>query len=103
MKIYNKLIRDKIPQIITADGKKFDTHIASKEEYTQMLEDKLKEETTEYLEDKNLKELADVMEVLFSLAENLGYSEEDLINERNKRNEQRGGFKERIILEKVYE
>lgn len=103
MKIYNKLIRDKIPQIITDSGSKFDTHIATKKEYTEMLEAKLKEETTEYLEDKNLKELADVMEVLFSLAENLGYSEQDLINKRIERNKQRGGFKERIILEKVYD
>ena len=53
--------------------------------------------------DKNIEELADVMEVLFALADNLGYSEKDLIDKRNERKESRGGFKERIILEKVYE
>ena len=53
--------------------------------------------------DTNLEELADVMEVIFALAENLGYSEQDLINKRNEKSEKRGGFKEGIILDKVYE
>lgn len=103
LKTYNKLVRDRIPEIIKADGKDFDTHIASKEEYTEMLEKKLNEEVNEYLEDKNIKELADLMEVIFALGENLGFSEYDLINIRNERNEKRGGFKKGIILEKVYE
>lgn len=102
MKIYNKLIRDKIPQIIEADGCEFDTHIADKQEYTEHLEKKLLEEVSEYIEDKNIEELADVMEVIFALAENLGYTEEDLIKARNAKRYKRGGFKERIILEKVY-
>ena len=66
------------------------------------LEAKLKEEVNEYLEDKNLEELADVMEVLFALAHNLGYSEEDLLNKRKEKLEERGGFKEGIILKRVY-
>jgi predicted house-cleaning noncanonical NTP pyrophosphatase (MazG superfamily) len=103
MKIYNKLIRDKIPQIITASDKKFDTHIASEKEYTESLETKLKEEVNEYLSDKNLEELADVMEVIFALAKNLGYSEDDLINKRNEKSDARGGFDKKIILEKVYD
>ena len=60
------------------------------------------EEVNEYLEDKNLEELADVMEVLFGLAHNLGYSEEDLLNKRKEKLEERGGFKEGILLKKVY-
>jgi len=102
MKIYNKLIRDKIPEIIQDDGSEFDTHIADKKEYTKELEKKLLEEVSEYLTDKNIEELADVMEVLFALGENLGYTEEDLIEARNVKRDNRGGFKERIILEKVY-
>ena len=42
------------------------------------------------------------MEVLFGLAHNLGYSEEDLLNKRKKKLEERGGFKEGIILKRVY-
>ncbi len=102
MKIYNKLIRDKIPEIIQADGCEFDSHIADKKEYTNELEKKLLEEVCEYLKDKNIEELADVLEVLFALAENLGHTEEDLIAERNTKRDTRGGFKEKIILEKVY-
>ncbi|MCB2300279.1 nucleoside triphosphate pyrophosphohydrolase [Clostridium tagluense] len=103
MKIYNKLVRDKIPEIIKATGKTFDTHYAKKEELLPLLETKLNEEVSEYLEDKNLEELADVMEVLFGLANALGYSEEDLINKRNAKKEERGGFDKGIVLEKVYE
>jgi len=101
MKVYNKLVRDKIPAIIEADGKTCEVEIASKEEMTKLLEDKLKEEVNEYLEDKNLEELADIMEVLFGLAHNLGYSEEDLIKKRNEKLEERGGFKEGVVLRVV--
>ena len=58
-------------------------------------------ESNEYLEDKNLEELADVMEVLFGLAHNLGYSEEDLLNKRQEKLKERGGFKDGIVLKKV--
>ncbi|MFT5874432.1 MAG: putative house-cleaning noncanonical NTP pyrophosphatase (MazG superfamily) [Clostridium sp.] len=103
MKIYNKLIRDKIPEIIKATGKKFYAHYAEKEDLLPLLETKLNEEVSEYLEAKNLEELADVMEVLFGLASVLGYSEEDLINKRNEKKESRGGFEKGIVLEKVYD
>ncbi len=72
MKIYNKLVRDKIPEIIKADGQECDILIVSKEEKYKLLEAKFQEEVNEFLEDKNLEELADVMEVLFGLADSLG-------------------------------
>lgn len=103
MKIYNKLVRDKIPQVIESAGKKFDIRKADKEEHYKLLESKLGEEVNEFLEDKNLEELADVMEVLFGLAENMGYSEDDLIKKRLEKKDERGGFKEGIVLERVYE
>ncbi|GIM28842.1 phosphoribosyl-ATP pyrophosphohydrolase [Clostridium polyendosporum] len=98
---YNKLVRDKIPQIIKESGKEFEVRIASSEEKKQLLEKKLLEEVNEYVEDKNLLELADVMEVLFGLADSLGYSEEELIAMREKRRAERGGFKEGIVLQWV--
>ncbi|MBU3106973.1 nucleoside triphosphate pyrophosphohydrolase [Clostridium gasigenes] len=101
MKVYNKLVRDKIPAIIKADGKTCEVEIASKEEMTKLLEDKLMEEVNEYLEDKNLEELADVMEVLFGLACNLGYTEEELVKKRLEKLEERGGFKDGVILKIV--
>lgn len=102
MRIYNKLVRDKIPEIIKADGRQYDISIVEKEELQGLLEDKLREEVNEYLEDKNLEELADVMEVLFGLAESLGYSEEELMKKREEKKEERGGFREGIVLEIVY-
>ena len=101
MKVYNKLVRDKIPAIIEADGKTCEVEIATKQEMTKLLEDKLMEEVNEYLEDKNLEELADVMEVLFGLAHNLGYTEEELVKKRNEKLEERGGFKGCIVLNLV--
>ena len=103
MKVYNKLVRDLIPQVIEKSGKKFDTHIADDEEYGKLLEEKLQEEVTEYLEDKNLEELADVLEVLVGLANHLGYTEEELFEKRKQKKLERGGFKEKIVLERVRE
>ena len=101
MKEYNKLVRDKIPEVIKATGKECDFEIAPKEERYKLLEAKLNEEVNEFLEDKNLEELADVMEVLFGLADSLGYSEEELLKARDKKREERGGFKEGIVLKSV--
>ncbi|MGL4740230.1 MAG: phosphoribosyl-ATP pyrophosphohydrolase [Sarcina sp.] len=101
MKKYNKLVRDLIPQIIQSDGKICECEIANKEMHYRLLEDKLKEETGEFLQDKNLEELADIMEVIFALADNLGYSEDDLIKKRIEKRIERGGFKEGIVLKSV--
>ncbi|ENZ03534.1 nucleoside triphosphate pyrophosphohydrolase [Clostridium thermobutyricum] len=101
MKKYNKLVRDLIPEIIQADNKKCKTKIVEGKEKEIYLENKLQEEVNEYFQDKNLEELADVMEVLFGLADSLGYTEKDLIEKRNEKLKLRGGFKKGIILEEV--
>lgn len=102
MKTYNKLVRDLIPEIIRKDGKECDVDIAPVEARAELLETKLMEEVNEYLEDRNLEELADIMEVLFGLAHNLGYSEEELLDKREEKLKERGGFKEGIVLKKVF-
>ncbi|MDU5209339.1 MAG: nucleoside triphosphate pyrophosphohydrolase [Clostridium sp.] len=101
MKKYNKLVRDKIPEIIVADGKECEVKIVKGKDKYDLLEKKLKEEVNEFLEDKNLEELADVMEVLFGLANELGYSEEELVKKREEKKSERGGFKEGIVLKEV--
>ncbi|SQB91196.1 Uncharacterised protein [Clostridium paraputrificum] len=101
MKKYNKLVRDKIPEIIRADGKECEVKIAEGKEKYEFLEKKLMEEVNEFLEDKNLEELADVMEVLFGLANELGCSEEDLIRKREEKKGERGGFKDGVVLKGV--
>lgn len=101
MKVYNKLVRDKIPAIIEADNKKCEIEIVEGKEKQELLEKKLLEEVNEYLEDKNLEELADIIEVLYGLANELGYSEEDLNKKREEKLEARGGFKDGIMLNSV--
>jgi len=101
MKIYNKLVRDRIPEIIEADGKKCSTHILSDEEYIKALDKKLNEEVAEYQSDQNLEEMADILEVLQALCVARGYSLDELEALRAKKSSERGGFSDRIFLESV--
>ena len=98
MKVYNKLVRDKIPEIIKADGKECKTRILSKDEYIAALETKLNEEVAEYQEDKNLEEMADVLEVLQAICLARGYSLDELEAMRIKKAKERGGFKDKIFF-----
>lgn len=92
-----KLVRDKIPQIIIDDGKMPITKILSQEEYLIELDKKLNEEVAEYQADKSIEEMADVLEVLFSICEARGHSVEELMKVRNVKLEKRGGFADRIF------
>lgn len=101
MKEYNKLVRDKIPEIIEASGKSCSIHYLEQEEYVVALEQKLNEEVAEYQSDKNLEELADILEVLQALCVAKGHSLEDLEQLRKEKAIERGGFDNRIFLEYV--
>ena len=101
MKVYNKLVRDRIPEIIEADGKSCKTRILSDEEYIVALEAKLNEEVAEYQADKNLEEMADVLEVLQAICIARGYSLEELEALTAKKASKRGGFADKIFLEYV--
>lgn len=104
MKTYNKLVRDKIPEIIKSNGaKSINTRILSDEEYLIALNTKLQEELKEYLESGEVEELADLEEVLRAIldAKQTSYSAfEDI---RLKKSEKRGAFKDKIFLESVDE
>ena len=95
---FNKLVRDRIPAIIEAGGERPVTRILNDEEYLRCLEQKLDEETAEYHEGKNLKELADILEVVYALAEAGGHSREELLSVYEKKHEARGGFTDRVFL-----
>lgn len=73
MVIHNKLVRDKIPEIIEKSGKKAITRTLTQEEYLMELDRKLNEECAEYQADKSLEELADMLEVMYAIAEARGY------------------------------
>lgn len=100
-KKYDKLIRDKIPQIIEAQGKTCVTEILSQEEYLQKLDEKLCEELAEYQQSKELEELADLLEVMEAVAIARGYTWEELLAVRDQKREARGGFQNRLCLKEV--
>ena len=101
VKVYNKLVRDKIPEIIEADGKTCETRILSDEEYLEMVDAKLDEELAEYHKDQNVEELADLLEVIYAAAEARGCSVEELEKIRAEKAEKRGKFLEKILLVSV--
>ena len=96
--IYNKLVRDKIPSIIERQGEIPRTRILPASEYSRALEQKLDEEIAEFHKEKNLEELADILEVVYALAEDLGYSKSELLQTYDRKHEKRGGFRDRIFL-----
>lgn len=98
---YNKLVRDKIPQIIEQSGKTCTYEILADEQYMQMLREKLLEEAYEYLKSGNIEELADISEVVYAILRfhNVAANEFDSI--RRKKCEERGGFEKRILLKDV--
>ncbi len=99
MKItYNKLVRDKIPEIIEAGGGQCRTAILSDDEYLAILDAKLDEELAEYHRDQNIEELADLLEVIRAAAAARGYTVEELEAVRAEKAEKRGGFERKILL-----
>lgn len=96
MENYNKLVRDKIPEILDNKGISYEKRIASPEEYKEELIKKLEEEIKEFLEAGDPAELADVVEVVEALKKLPEYAELEII--RHNKREERGGFDERIIL-----
>lgn len=102
-KTYHKLVRDRIPEIIAANGQHCKTEILSDEEYIRMLDAKLDEELAEYHADPNLEELADLLEVLRAAAVARGYTLAQLESVRAAKAEARGGFERRILLVETQE
>ena len=96
--IFNKLVRDKIPELIRNQGEVPEIRILSDEEYSDALAQKLNEETAEFQKDKNLEELADILEVVYALSENLGYTKEELLCAYEQKHAACGGFQDRIFL-----
>ena len=98
---YNKLVRDKIPEIIRAKGQEPVTHIAGEEEYWAKLKEKLLEEVDELQKDENTEEIADVLEVLEAIAVFKGFDWSEIKKIQEKKASERGKFEKRIILEEA--
>ena len=98
---YDKLIRDKIPEIIEQSGKKCIVEVMDNDTYIEYLDQKLNEELSEYQQDKSIEELADLLEVIYAVAVARGYSVEDLERIRVEKAEKRGAFEKRLRLQGV--
>ncbi len=101
LKRYNKLVRDKIPEVIEKDGHKAKFKILSEKDYIIALDKKLLEEVKEYQADKSIEEMADVLEVLYAICSARGYTTDELEAKRQEKNKNRGGFEKRLFLEYV--
>ena len=98
---YNKLVRDKIPEIIKKKGAVPITHIASDDEYWQKLKEKLQEEINEFMKDENAEELEDILEVIYTIRDYKKIDKNELELLRKKKAEERGGFKDKIIIDET--
>lgn len=103
MKIYNKLVRDKIPEIIAADKKKANTRVLDDKEYFKELIEKLKEEAVEFEANPSVEELADIKELLIAIRQAMKIHAGELEDVRRKKAANNGRFKKKIYLESVEE
>ena len=99
--VHNKLVRDSIPKIIQKTGKRAITKVLSDDEYRLALRQKLQEEVDEYLADENGEELADILEVVYALAASIQLTPNDVETIRKQKLAERGGFVDKIYLERI--
>jgi predicted house-cleaning noncanonical NTP pyrophosphatase (MazG superfamily) len=93
-----KLVRDRIPEIIRANGEVPSTRVADGAEYQRLLVAKLSEEVLEFIASNgDPHELADIMEVVVALADGLGIGQLGLEKLRAEKAAERGGFSQRIV------
>ena len=102
-KLYHKLVRDLIPEIVEADGKTCICETLSHEEYLRLLDEKLNEELAEYQESKSLEELADLFEVMQAVVRARGWTMEQLESLRAEKAAKRGSFEKKLLLKEVIE
>lgn len=98
---YNKLVRDKIPDIIATEGKTCVCETLSDDEYIAKLYEKLREEVEEFITSDNVEELADIGEVMHAILVYKHISVEQFQAIRDKKCAVRGGFNKRLLLKEV--
>ena len=106
-RIYDKLVRDNIPDIIRKNGEEPVTRILTDEEYWEYLlkkdSEELEEVRTASSREEVKKELSDKLELLKAMAAYNGFSLDEIIEEADRKKQKNGGFQKRILLEKVIE
>jgi predicted house-cleaning noncanonical NTP pyrophosphatase (MazG superfamily) len=101
MIVYNKLVRDKIPEIIKNNGENPIIEILNDNKYKEMLDKKLLEEVNEYLKDDNVEELADITEVILALIKFKNVEINEFKSIVKSKRDKKGGFENKILLKEV--
>jgi predicted house-cleaning noncanonical NTP pyrophosphatase (MazG superfamily) len=102
IKRYDKLVRDRIPEIIEKDGHTPIFNRLTGAAFEAKLFEKLLEEQQELEKDRNIEEVTDVIEVLFSIARLYGFNEVQTLELLHKKRASKGGFEEGYLLEEVH-
>lgn len=98
---YDKLVRDRIPEIIEAHGQGCEVRVLGEEEYAQRLDEKLAEELAEYQESGDVEELVDLVELVRAIVAQRGMNWDEFEQMRQHKHKERGGFSNRLLLEAV--
>lgn len=101
MRVYNKLVRDNIPDIIRKNGEIPHISILDDEKYLQELKTKFIEETNEFIASEELMELADILEVVEYLAKAKGSNLNEILKLKEQKEIKNGAFEKKIFLEYV--
>lgn len=96
---YNKLVRDRIPEIIKKKGGNPKIHIADRREYYKKLKEKLNEEFKEFEKDESIEEMADILEIIDAIIDYKKFDRRKLQVIKQKKAKERGSFKKRTVLE----
>lgn len=96
---YNKLVRDRIPEIIREKGEECVYHIAGDNEYRIKLSEKLQEEVDEFVKSGSQEELADVLEVIDAIMAAYGFDGKEIVKVKEAKRESNGGFENKVILD----
>jgi predicted house-cleaning noncanonical NTP pyrophosphatase (MazG superfamily) len=99
---YDKLVRDRIPEIIETNGERCTVRTLTDEEYAQRLDEKLAEELAEYRENGDVEELVDLIELVRAIVAQQGMSWDEFERMREHKATERGGFRNRLLLEAVF-
>ncbi|WP_257299430.1 nucleoside triphosphate pyrophosphohydrolase [Haloarchaeobius sp. FL176] len=103
MREYDKLVRDRIPEVVRENDETPVTHTVDGEAYRERLREKLVEEATEFRDDPTVEELGDVLDVVAAIREAEPVDEGDLQRKRRAKAAQRGGFEDGVVLDRVEE
>jgi len=101
MKVYNKLVRDKIPEIIQLSGRTASIEVLEDLDYRESLNKKLLEEVNEFIEDQTTEELADIVEVIEAILRYRQVKKETFNEMKADKKSKRGGFEGKIYLKSV--